>query len=54
MLSEDNKFWDETDFWKISGFDHAWSNSCVQGKEPNRSDKRTSLQQSLTVQSFIA
>ncbi len=24
MLNENNKFQDETDFWKISGFDHAW------------------------------
>jgi hypothetical protein len=23
VLSENNKFQDETDFWKISGFDHA-------------------------------
>ncbi len=23
MLSENNKYRDETDFWKISGFDHA-------------------------------
>ncbi len=24
MLRENNKFWDKTDFWKISGFDHSW------------------------------
>jgi len=23
VLSENNKFLDETDFWKVSGFDHA-------------------------------
>jgi hypothetical protein len=25
VLSENNKFWDKTDFSKNSGFDHAWS-----------------------------
>jgi hypothetical protein len=24
VLSEKNKFQDETVYWKISGFDHAW------------------------------
>ncbi len=29
MLSENNKVWDETEFWKISGFDHAWFKAAV-------------------------